>query len=144
MEPQTERTKLPNAELEVSRLALGLSEIHRLPFRRDRQRLLDTALGAGITHFDAARAYGDGLAERELGRFLRGRRDAVTVATKFGLAANDAVGGAGVAGYPFRIARSRLARRGLVRWPRRDYSAQAMTTNLDVSLSLLGVDHIDV
>ena len=57
----------------------------RIRGARDRQNVLAAALANGITHFDTAPIYGFGESERALGRFLRGRRDQVTVATKFGL-----------------------------------------------------------
>ncbi|WP_262380051.1 aldo/keto reductase [Nonomuraea sp. PA05] len=46
-----------------------------------------TALDAGATHVDTSDAYGaDGHNERLVGRAIKGRRDEVVVATKFGLA----------------------------------------------------------
>lgn len=45
--------------------------------------VVHAALDAGITHFDTAEMYGDGLSEKYLGAALRGRRDDVAVATKF-------------------------------------------------------------
>ncbi|MEV1175830.1 aldo/keto reductase [Nonomuraea sp. NPDC049784] len=42
------------------------------------------ALGAGITLVDTADIYGAGLSERLIGRVLRGRRDKIVLATKFG------------------------------------------------------------
>ena len=48
---------------------------------------LGAALDEGITHFDLARSYGYGQAENFVGRFLRGRRDQVTITTKFGIRA---------------------------------------------------------
>ena len=50
-----------------------------------RLRLLEAALEAGITHFDTAPLYGQGLAESLLGRLARSRRDTLTITTKFGL-----------------------------------------------------------
>ncbi|MFC4119114.1 aldo/keto reductase [Nonomuraea zeae] len=48
---------------------------------------LKTALDAGATHIDTSDAYGvDGHNERLVGRAIKGRRDEVVVATKFGLA----------------------------------------------------------
>ncbi|GAA2209745.1 aldo/keto reductase [Nonomuraea monospora] len=48
---------------------------------------LKTALDAGATHLDTSDAYGaDGHNERLVGRAIKGRRDEVVVATKFGLA----------------------------------------------------------
>ncbi|GAA4203378.1 hypothetical protein GCM10022252_60950 [Streptosporangium oxazolinicum] len=48
---------------------------------------LRTALDAGAYHVDTSDAYGsDGHNERLVGRAIRGRRDEVVIATKFGLA----------------------------------------------------------
>src|SRR2546423_15085185 len=72
--------------MEVSRLGFGCVKLTTHRDRRDAVRILEQAFGLGITHFDVARAYGFGRAEYILGEFLRGKRDRVTVATKFGLA----------------------------------------------------------
>ena len=48
-------------------------------------RVLEAAFDAGVRHFDTARYYGYGEGEGILGRFLRGRRSAVTITTKFGI-----------------------------------------------------------
>ncbi|MEV0166403.1 aldo/keto reductase [Nonomuraea fuscirosea] len=51
---------------------------------------LKAALDAGGTHVDTSDAYGsDGHNERLVGRAIKGRRDEVVVATKFGLAIPD-------------------------------------------------------
>jgi aryl-alcohol dehydrogenase-like predicted oxidoreductase len=47
--------------------------------------VVEAALDAGITFFDTADIYGGTRSEEFLGRALAGRRDAVVVATKFGL-----------------------------------------------------------
>lgn len=73
------------AGLSVSRMGFGTSKLFRLHTSRERQRVLDAAFDAGIRHFDTARMYGLGLAERELGHFLARHRGLVTVATKFGI-----------------------------------------------------------
>jgi hypothetical protein len=59
--------------------------LFRLHSARERATVLAAAYDAGIRHFDVAPLYGLGQAEIELGQFLRGRRDTVTVTTKFGL-----------------------------------------------------------
>ncbi|HSJ56653.1 MAG TPA: aldo/keto reductase, partial [Anaerolineae bacterium] len=51
---------------------------------RDAVRQIRAAVDLGVTFFDTADNYGQGLSERVLGEALRGRRDAVVVATKFG------------------------------------------------------------
>ncbi|MBI1773865.1 MAG: aldo/keto reductase [Proteobacteria bacterium] len=45
-------------------------------------RLVDLALDAGLTLFDTADAYSDGLAEEILGKAIAGRRDRVLLSTK--------------------------------------------------------------
>ena len=45
---------------------------------------LQTAFDAGVTHFDVARLYGFGTAEKILGEFIKNKRDQVTVTSKFG------------------------------------------------------------
>lgn len=66
-------------------LGFGTAGLLRTGSARGRQNLLAAALANGITHFDTAPIYGLGESERALGRFLRGERAHVTLATKFGL-----------------------------------------------------------
>ncbi len=120
----------------------------RLPSRRRRQQLLGEAFEQGIAHFDTARMYGLGMAEAELGRFARGRRDEITIATKFGiepgaprLARLQAPARAAVARVP--ALRAALKRGGgRPREPRR-YDAPAARRSLETSLRELGTDHVD-
>ena len=72
-------------DVATPRLGFGCASLLRVPSGRERQRLLGVAFNAGVRHFDVARMYGLGAAERELGRFIGGRRDEVVVATKFGI-----------------------------------------------------------
>ncbi len=46
--------------------------------------VIDAALAAGVTLFDTADIYGQGMSEDFIGRALEGRRDGVVLATKFG------------------------------------------------------------
>ncbi len=75
---------LPNTSLEVSHLGFGTASLHHLVRSRDRKSLLAVAMDSGFTHFDTAPMYGEGMAERELGRFLKVARKQVTIATKVG------------------------------------------------------------
>jgi len=52
-------------------------------------RAIHYALDAGINFFDTAANYGCGHSERILGQALKGRRDKVIVATKFGYVVNE-------------------------------------------------------
>jgi aryl-alcohol dehydrogenase-like predicted oxidoreductase len=47
--------------------------------------IVDAALDSGINFFDTADTYGQGASEKLLGAALRGRREDVVVATKFGM-----------------------------------------------------------
>lgn len=79
------QTVLENTDIRVSRLAFGTASLHHLFSPTQRQDLLAAAAAADITHFDTSPYYGYGLAERDLGVFLRGRRAGFTLATKVGL-----------------------------------------------------------
>jgi len=70
---------------EVSVVGLGTNNFGR---RCDYDRTLtviDAALDSGITLFDTADIYGQGMSEDYIGRALEGRRDRVILATKFGM-----------------------------------------------------------
>jgi aryl-alcohol dehydrogenase-like predicted oxidoreductase len=45
-------------------------------------RLVDVCLGAGVSMFDSADGYSNGMAEEILGKAIRGRRDQVIISTK--------------------------------------------------------------
>lgn len=89
-EPTPDFVPLGVADILLSRLCFGTGTLFRLHSSRERQRLLDAAYGCGIRHFDTARSYGLGAAEREVGRFLARHRGGVTVATKFGIRVSSA------------------------------------------------------
>jgi D-threo-aldose 1-dehydrogenase len=66
-------------------LGFGTTSFMSADSTQNRLGLLGTAYDAGITHFDTAAYYGYGEAERLLGRFLAGKREKVTITTKFGI-----------------------------------------------------------
>jgi aryl-alcohol dehydrogenase-like predicted oxidoreductase len=47
-------------------------------------RVVETAIGGGCDFFDTAPGYADGRSEELLGRAVKGKRDRVTICTKFG------------------------------------------------------------
>lgn len=81
--------------------------------------LIDRALAGGITTIDTAESYSEGDAEEVVGAALKGRRDSVRIATKFGYFAPD-VG------------------------PGQTFDASAMRGRLEASLRRLGTDRIDL
>lgn len=100
---------------------MGMSEFYGPSRDEDSEQLLHQALDRGVTFFDTADMYGAGHNEMLVGRALRGRRDRVTLATKF--ANMRGLNGAylGINGRP-------------------EYVKSAC----DWSLKRLGIDHIDL
>ena len=118
--------QLGSSGLTVSVVGLGCNNIGRRLDSAATRALVDAALDAGITLFDTADSYGsvrgEGASERLLGNALRGRRDDVVLATKFG---SDMAGANGVD----------WGRRGARRYVLRAVEA---------SLTRLGTDRIDL
>jgi aryl-alcohol dehydrogenase-like predicted oxidoreductase len=70
--------------LEVSVVGLGCNNFGRRVDEAGTRAVVDAALEVGVTFFDTAESYGGGQSEAFLGQALRGRRDQVVLATKFG------------------------------------------------------------
>ena len=77
-------TKLGTADLTVSRVCFGTLWIGGVE-EQDALGALERGYELGITFIDTAEGYGQGSAEKTVGKFLRGKRDGVMVATKCGL-----------------------------------------------------------
>src|SRR3954451_6050930 len=102
----------------VSLVGLGCNNFGMRTNEEQAVTVVNAALDAGINFFDTADIYGGTLSEEILGRALRGHRDEVIIATKFGVqTAGEDTGG------------------GSARWVR-----QAV----DDSLRRLGIDVIDL
>jgi aryl-alcohol dehydrogenase-like predicted oxidoreductase len=112
--------------LEVSRIGLGtmaMSGYYLDPNSSDAEsiRTIRRALALGVTHIDTAEIYGPNTNEELVGRALKGRRDEVVLATKFGFVSH-ADGGPGVL----------------------DSSPANIRTAVEGSLKRLGTDRIDL
>jgi aryl-alcohol dehydrogenase-like predicted oxidoreductase len=70
---------------EVSVVGLGTNNFGRRIDYDQTLAVIDAALDAGVTLFDTADIYGQGMSEDYIGRALEGRRDRVILATKFGM-----------------------------------------------------------
>ena len=138
-------TILAGTTLSVSRLGLGTASLHHLLWRSERTQLLKTALDCGISHFDTARMYGEGLAERELGRFLAGGRQRVTIGTKFGLPAVRVFEQFPAIMYAHRAV-GRIASRVMPTWGRRKrcVTRSGVMESLEQSLRALRTDYLDI
>src|SRR4051812_9244202 len=112
--------------LDVSRIGLGtmaMSGYYLDPSSSEAEsiRTIQRALELGVTFIDTAEIYGPYVNEELVGRALKGRRDDVVLATKFGLISH-AGGGPGVL----------------------DSSPANIRTAVEGSLERLGTDHIDL
>lgn len=136
------KIQLARSGLKTSRLAFGTSRLHYLR-QNERQRLLAAAVEAGFVHFDTAPAYGDGLAERELGQFLRGRSGLV-IATKYGIPPNPLSDALPVLRMPILSARAIGRRLGLIHGKLPPMTAAGLRHSVEQSLRRLEVDTIDV
>ena len=63
---------------------MGMSQSYGVPDDRESIATIHRAIDLGVTFFDTAEAYGPYANEELLGRGLKGRRDKVVIATKFG------------------------------------------------------------
>ncbi len=117
------KRRLGRQGLEVSALGLGCMGMSQsYGVRNDPESLatLERALELGVTFFDTAEVYGPFHNEELLGRALKGRRDQVVIATKFG----------------FRIEGGKIT--GL------DSRPEHIREVVDASLRRLGTDHVDL
>ncbi len=116
--------RLGNSSLNASSIGLGLMSMSGTYGKSDDQEcigVIHRALDLGINHLDSSDMYGWGQNEELLGRAIKGKRDRVLVATKFGQVRSPDGKGNLVDGRPA-------------------YVAQAC----DASLKRLGVDVIDL
>ena len=119
-----ERRRLGGQGLEVSALGLGCMGMSEFYGPRDDDESVATiqrALDLGVTFLDTADMYGPFTNEQLVGRAIRGRRDQVVLATKFGNQRNPDGSWVRINGTP-----------GYVR------------SACDASLQRLGVDHVDL
>ncbi|MDA0181334.1 aldo/keto reductase [Solirubrobacter phytolaccae] len=107
----TERRRL--GRLRVSGIGLGTQTMPGnlygpVSSRKDMVALVRTAVDQGVTFFDTAEAYGPFEGERILGDGLRGVRDDVVIATKFGFEIDPVTGrrGEGLNSRPAHVRRA--------------------------------------
>src|SRR5947208_6111958 len=113
--------------LDVSRIGLGATTMDGVYTTggglddAESIRTIHRALDLGVTHIDTAEIYGPFHSENLVGKAIKGRRDDVVIATKFGLVSH-AGDGPGVI----------------------DSSPANVKTTVEGSLKRLGTDHIDL
>lgn len=135
--------RLAKSGIETSRLAFGTSRLHHMGLR-ERERLLSAAADFGIVHFDTAPAYGDGLAETQLGRFIAKQRDRFVIATKYGIPPDPLIGALPAFALPLRGARAVARRAGVWRERLPPLTAAGLRDSVEHSLRRLGTDRIDI
>jgi aryl-alcohol dehydrogenase-like predicted oxidoreductase len=119
--------------VEVGEVGLGcMGMTHAYGSRNDEEslRVLDRALELGVDFWDTADIYGPKTNEELLGRFLRGRRDRVFLATKCGIV------------YDRSMSAQESTSEGAAYLV--DASPDYIKRACDASLQRLGTDHIDI
>lgn len=137
----------------IPELGFGTAAIMGRVSRRAGTAALERALAAGVRHFDTARSYGWGEAERVVGNALRQhRREDLRIVTKCGILP---VRNTPLLGLAKSVARSLLAfapgLKAQVRrvassesfQPVRTYQIESLAGSLKTSLDELGVSYID-
>lgn len=123
-----EYRRVGGSDLKVSVLSLGTATFGGTnPFLKqwgetgveEATRLVDIALDAGVTLFDTADSYNDGLAEEILGKAIAGRRDTLLISTKTAFKVGEG---------PDNVGTSR----------------RRLMASVEASLKRLGTDHIDL
>ena len=120
------KKRILGGRLEVSQLGLGCMSLSGAygdaVSMEDAATLIRAAFDAGVTFFDTAEIYGPYLNEKQLGAAVKGFRDEVVIATKFG----------------FRLKEGEKFSQGF------DSRPDHIRKVVDASLARLGVDHIDL
>lgn len=68
-----------------SALGFGCAPVMGSVGHKEARRAIDCALDCGINHFDLARSYGYGEAEKFFGNIIKEKRDNLIIASKFGI-----------------------------------------------------------
>lgn len=100
---------------------MGLSHVYGQADEAESLKTLDRAIELGISFFDTADIYGSGHNETLLAKAIKGRRDKLVIASKFGNRLDRQQSGRSLDGRP-------------------EYVRQAV----EASLKRLGIDHIDL
>lgn len=117
------KRRLGRQGLTVSAIGLGcmgMSQSYGTPDDVESIATIHRAIDLGVTFFDTAEVYGPFVNEELLGRAIKGRRDGLTIATKFG----------------FRIEGGQVVST--------DSRPQHVREVAEASLKRLGTDHIDL
>ena len=145
------KNNLGQTGIGASQIGFGCVQLTTHRERSEAIQILEHAFLQGITYFDVSRIYGFGRAEGILGEFLRGKRQQVTVATKFGIQPPS-----GLAGNrrvinlvkrllrPFPSLLQRAQRRGSEMVQSGVFTPENAVLSLETSLRELGTDSVDV
>lgn len=142
---------LPGTELSSSVLGFGCASLMARIQMSESVRLLESAFDAGVTHFDVARSYGYGEAEKAVGAFAATKRDKISITTKFGilpprrstsLDVAKAIARKVVALYPGMRTMLRDRAASLVSSGR--FNVQDARNSIETSLRELNTDYIDI
>lgn len=135
----------------LSPLGFGCAPVMGKVSKSHALRAMAQAFDLGVTHFDVARSYGFGRAEGVLGSFIKGRRDKVTVTSKFGVVppqlsfrAQALIPVARALTSLLPQLKAKLKTKSGQMLAQRDFSVGYARQCLDQSLTALATDYIDI
>jgi aryl-alcohol dehydrogenase-like predicted oxidoreductase len=114
-----EYRRLGNSGLRVSAVGLGTDTFSSPVDEKTSIAIVREAMDSGVTFLDTSDLYGNGLSEEYIGKVLKGARDKVVLATKFGVNTTT-------------------------RPPTTDTSRSFVAKAVEASLRRLGTDYIDL
>ena len=137
--------------IELSALGFGCAPVMGKVGKVQALRAMATAYDLGVTHFDVARSYGFGRTENVLGNFIKGRRDKVTITTKFGVVppvlkmnTKVAIPVARLLSKLLPQLKERLKKKSGDLLAERNFNVDYARKCLDLSLTELTTDYIDI
>ncbi len=149
--PDLEKMMLPAGVAQTTRIGFGCSNLLGDKTHAAGLELLHAAYDGGIRHFDVARVYNFGDAEAMVGEFAAGKRDTITLTTKFGKMPR---GGVARMKGPVQLARRvmrssawlrKLIRRNLSNLTQgSQFDPASAKLSLDASLQALKTDYLDL
>jgi D-threo-aldose 1-dehydrogenase len=135
-----DRISFGDSEFSFSKFIYGTAKLHRIASAKERRRLLCAAVYNGFTHFDTSPFYGDGIAEKELGRLAKLHPN-ITITTKYGLYSPGRLNKPNWEIYARKVGGKLIPS---LSKPRRNFDVRMATRSLHASLKRISRDYVDI
>ena len=134
--------RMDKNRLKLSKIIYGTARLHHIFSKKKRQCILRKVIDLGITHFDTSPYYGYGLAEKEIGHFIKKNPEIkISIATKFGIEQKINIGSNVYQVYLIKLLEKIIP---YLKKPNYNYSVDAAKKSLNQSLQNLNLSKIDI